>query len=196
MSQFAFVQSEFPAVYDSARRAEILANRDPRAACFYARRTLELAVAWAYEHDGSLQLPYREDLSALIHEPTFKGAAGQAVFYKCRAIKDLGNNAVHSPKPVLVGDAVSAVRELFHVCYWFVRTYAKGDKPAAGIEFDGSLLPTGSTIPKQTLAQLQELNDQLTAEREKLFAVLAEKESLDDEIKRLRAEVAAAKKAN
>jgi type I restriction enzyme R subunit len=196
MTQFAFLQHEFSEVHDAAHRAEALANSDPRAACFYARRALELAVTWAYEHDAGLQLPYREDLSALIHEASFRNTVGQAVFYKCRAIKDLGNHAVHSPKPLTVSEAVSAVRELFHVCYWLVRTYAKGAKPDVGSTFDPNALPVTTTVPKQTLAQLQSLSDQLVTQREKLFAVLAEKESLDDELKRLRAEVAAAKKAN
>ncbi len=124
MSQFSYLQPEFPEVFESAHRAEALVNSDPRAACFYARRSLELAVSWAYEHDAGLQLPYREDLSALIHEPTFRNTVGQAVFYKCRAIKDLGNSAVHSQKPLTVAESVAAVRELFHVCYWLVRTYA------------------------------------------------------------------------
>lgn len=196
MTQFAYLQPEFPEVFESATRAEALANSDPRAACFYARRALELAVSWAYEHDAGLQLPYREDLSALIHEPTFRNTVGQAVFYKCRAIKDLGNHAVHSQKPLTVAESVAAVRELFHVCYWLVRTYATGEKPQPGTTFNPAGLPTESAVPKQTQAQLQQLNDQLTSEREKLFAVLAEKESLDDELKRLRAEIAAAKKAN
>lgn len=44
----------------------------PATACFYARRTLELAVSWAYKHDASLKLPYQDNLSALIYEPSFK----------------------------------------------------------------------------------------------------------------------------
>jgi type I restriction enzyme R subunit len=36
----------------------------------------------------------------------------------------LGNSAVHSQKPLTVAESVAAVRELFHVCYWLVRTYA------------------------------------------------------------------------
>ena len=51
MSQFAFLQREWPAVYDAAVRAETAVYRDPRTACFYARRALELAVAWTYKHD-------------------------------------------------------------------------------------------------------------------------------------------------
>lgn len=196
MSQFTFLQTEFREVYDAAHRAEALANSDPRAACFYARRALELAVGWAYEHDAGLQLPYRDDLSALIHEATFRNAAGEAVFYKCRAIKDLGNHAVHSQKPLTTSDSVSAVRELFHVCYWLVRTYAKGAKPEPGLAFNPNALPETTTVPKQTLSQLQELNDALAAEREKALAALADRENLNAELKRARAELEAIKKAN
>ena len=42
MSQFVFLQREWPAVFDSAARAEVSVHGDPRTACFYARRTLEL----------------------------------------------------------------------------------------------------------------------------------------------------------
>lgn len=57
-------------------KAEGLAYSDPRAAGFYARRALELAVAWLYKHDAALKLPYQDNLSALIHEPTFKATVG------------------------------------------------------------------------------------------------------------------------
>ena len=70
MSQFAFLQREWPTVFDSAAKAEVSVHGDPRTACFYARRTLELAVSWAYKHDAALRLPYQDNLSALIHEPS------------------------------------------------------------------------------------------------------------------------------
>jgi Domain of unknown function (DUF4145) len=95
-SNFAFLQVEFPAPFAAAVKAESLVHSDPRTACFYARRALELAVAWAYRSDASLRLPYQDNLSALIHEPTFKAAAGEAVFSKARVINTLGNQAVHS----------------------------------------------------------------------------------------------------
>lgn len=59
MSQFAFLEREWAAVFDAASRAEAAVHTDPRTACFYARRTLELAVSWAYKHDAELKLPYR-----------------------------------------------------------------------------------------------------------------------------------------
>jgi type I restriction enzyme R subunit len=117
MTQFAFLASGWPDVLDAARRAENGAHSDPRSACFYARRALELALHWLFKHDASLRLPYQDNLSALIHEPTFKQAAGDAIFSKTRVIVTLGNRAVHSHRPVPEGDALVAVRELFHFCY-------------------------------------------------------------------------------
>ena len=40
-----------PAVRGSGKRGSAV-HSDPRTACFYARRALELAVAWAYKHDA------------------------------------------------------------------------------------------------------------------------------------------------
>ena len=57
MTQFAFLEREWVTVFESASKAEAAVHADPRTACFYARRALELAVSWAYKHDASLKLP-------------------------------------------------------------------------------------------------------------------------------------------
>lgn len=193
---FAFLQSEWPDVYEAATRAAGLAYPDPRTSCFYARRALELAVAWAYKHDSSLQLPYQDNLSALIHDPSFKKAAGDAVFSKARVINQLGNQAVHSHKPVQQVDAVTAARELFHVGYWLARSYARGAKPAPDLTFDANALPKTAPISRQTMDQLQKLAADLRARDEKLSALLADKNALDEELKRTRAELAEMRKAS
>jgi type I restriction enzyme R subunit len=122
MSHFAFLLSEWPDVHEAASKAEALAHSDPRAACFYARRALEAAMAWLYKYDAKLKLPYQDNLSALIHEPTFKAVAGEAVFTKARVIQRQGNDAVHSTRPVRQYDALQVVKELFHFSYWLART--------------------------------------------------------------------------
>jgi type I restriction enzyme R subunit len=73
------------------QRAASATHSDPRTGCFYARRSHELAVEWAYKHDSSLRLPHQDNLSALIHEPTFKAAAGEALFSKARMITQFGH---------------------------------------------------------------------------------------------------------
>lgn len=196
MSNFAFLQAEWHALYEAALKVETLALPDSRTACFYARRTLELAVKWLYKHDATLKLPYQDHLNALIHEPSFRALVSEAVFSKARIIKDLGNQAVHSSRAVPPGDAVVAAKELFHVCFWLARTYAQKEKPAPDLTFDLALLPKTTPLPLQTADQLRQLEDELQSKDEKLSVLLADKASLDEELKRLRAEVAAAKKAN
>jgi type I restriction enzyme R subunit len=196
MSNFGFLQTAWPQLSTEGQKAEALVIPDPRAACFYARRALELTVEWLYKSDPSLKLPYQDNLSALIHEPTFKDLVGQKVFVKAKLIKDLGNLAAHSPKPLNGKDSMVAVRELFHICFWLARTYSKTRKPADGLVFDPTRLPKTSPIPPQTLAQLQQLESQLAEKDTKLTELLSGKEALDAELERLRAEIAAIKKQN
>nr|WP_315494217.1 DEAD/DEAH box helicase family protein [uncultured Rhodoferax sp.] len=197
MSNFAFLQPEWAVLFESATKAEGAANTDARASCFYARRTLELAVAWMYAHDKSLRTPYQDNLSAFIHEPTFKSTVGDPLFTKARLIKDLGNMAVHSAKKMSPVDAVNATRELFHFCYWLARTYGRMARPSPGQAFSTALLPAaaGST-PPHTAEQLQKLEAGLKERDERLQAALAEKSALNDELQQLREAVAAAKKVN
>ncbi len=195
MSQFAFLEREWPPMYEAASAAELAAHPDPRTACFHCRRALELAVAWIYKHDPSLKLPYEENLSALIHDPTFKSTAGEAVFNKARVITRLGNQAVHSHRPVPSADAVVAVRELFHVAYWLVRTYGRLTRLGPSLTFKADALPRAAPLPKQTVEQLQALEGRLRERDESLATLLADRTSLDEELNRLRAEVAEAKKA-
>lgn len=196
MTNFAFLEQEWPGIAEAAIKAESSAKPDPRVACFYARRALELAAKWAFKADATLRLPYQDNLSALIHEPTFKALAGEHVFSKARMINTLGNRAVHSNKKVLPQDAFTAVRELFHVTYWLAHTYARGSKPSPGQIFDASLLPTEEAGSRPTAVQLRALEAELHERDEKLAVLLVDKDALDDEVKRLRAEVAKAKKAN
>lgn len=198
MSNFTFLQPEWPLLFEAASKAEGLANSDARASCFYARRTLELAVAWMYANDSSLRRPYQDNLSAFIHEPSFKGTVGEALFTKARLIKDLGNLAVHSTRKVNDTDAINAIRELFHFCYWVARTYGRKARPSPSLTFSASLLPVAvvASPAPQSAEQLQKLEASLKERDEKLTASLQHQAALSDEIKKLQAEVAAAKKAN
>ena len=198
MSNFAFLQGEWALVFEAAQKAEHHAHADARSACFYARRALELAVSWLYTHDKALKLPYQDNLSALIHEPSFQQVVGSALFTKARLVKDLGNLAVHSTKKVATTDALSATRELFHFCFWMARTYGRAGRPDPALSFKAELLPKPSASPAAaaTAEQLNQLGERLREKDAKLSQVLANHAALDAELQKLREEVAAAKMAN
>lgn len=197
MSQFGFLQTEWPDLHAAATRAESLALSDPRASAFYARRCLELGMAWLYRADARLETPWKDNLAALVDEPSFRRIAGEAIFRKAVYLKNEGNRAVHSQKPFSHGDARALLAELFHVAFWLVRSYARGPKPADGLAFDPARLPPpAAAIAKQSLAQLQKLAKELEERDVQLHAERAARASLDAEVKALRAEVAKALAAN
>ncbi|MDA9424633.1 DEAD/DEAH box helicase family protein [Bradyrhizobium sp. CCBAU 53380] len=194
MSNFTFLAAEFPSVHEAAAEAERQAAVSPTAAAFFAGKTVEVAVKWAFRNDPGLKLPYQDNIAALLHEPSFRKVAGDAVFAKARYINTLRNRAVHEERRISPGDATGAVKELFHVCFWFARTYAKA-KPADGLAFDPSVLSRRDEVLKKAFVQLKTQQAELDAKNGELTKLLLDNQNLDEELKKVRAEVAAARKA-
>jgi type I restriction enzyme R subunit len=194
MSNFAFLAAEFPTVHEAAVSAERHAGSDPTAAAFFAGKAVEVAVKWAFRADPNLKLPYQDNISALLHEPSFRQAAGEAVFAKAKYINSLRNRAVHEERNIKPGDATGAVKELFHVCFWFARTYARKGKPADGLIFDPSVLSRRDAALRKAFDHVKAQQAALDAKNGELTRLLVDKQNLDDELKELRAEVAAARK--
>lgn len=197
MSNFRFLHAEWPEIFTAAAKAETYLVPDPRSACIYGRRALELTVKWIYQFDSTLTQPYRDDLSALIHEAGFQKLIGPVIFSKIKIIKDLGNQAIHGNKVPAKTDAYAVVSELFHFSYWFAHTYARNaqSRPSPETKFDPARIPP-SAAPPQTVAQIKQLIEDLKSRDAKLAALDSSKATLEAELVRLRAEVAAAKQAN
>ena len=151
-----------------------------------------------YQNDRSLKMPYDDRLGALLSEPTFKNAVRPEVLDKLRFIKEIGNLAVHSTKPVRQWDALNACKELWHFCYWFARTYTRqGAGRLSDLSFDQGKLPSSpSDAVRKSAEQIQQLEEQLKARDATLLEKLTVLTNLDAELTRLREEVAQAKKRN
>ena len=108
-------------------------------------------------------------------------------------IVTLGNRAVHSHKTIAPEDALAAVRELFHVATgWPARTGAMSvPRP---VWFDPTSCPRPPSQGKPP-SSYSSWKPALRERDEKLTALLADKTALDEELKRLREEVADAKNA-
>ena len=196
MSNFAFLAAEFPAVHEAAVEAERQAAVSPTAAAFFAGKAVEVAVKWAFRSDPNLKLPYQDNIAALLHEPSFRRAAGEAVFTKAKYINSLRNRAVHEERTIRPGDAAGAVKELFHVCFWLARTYARKSKPADGLTFDAAVLSRRDEALKKAFVHIKAQQAELDARNGELTRLLTDKQNLDEELKQLRVAVAAARKAS
>ena len=214
-SNFSFLQSDWPTLLAEAQRAEAAALTDPRTACFYARRTLELAVAWLFQAEGgrggALRMPYQPDLAAFLSEPSFVQLVDSAMRTKMEVVRRLGNQAVHQARTVPAQDAQHALRELFHVAFWLARQYAKkvSDRPDTALQFRPELLPKpadpnalaraqDASRSAQAAAQaaLQKQANALAERDTQLRAAAARNAALDAELAAYRAEIAAAKAVN
>ncbi len=194
-SNFDFLQppTPFAGIAEPAWRAETQALADPRAACFYARRTLELVVDYLYERDAAFQRPYETHLASLLAAPCFAANVPPPIVAKARIIKDLGNAAVHGRRPVRQFDSITAVRELFHVCYWFARTYSR-EWRHEGATFDQALLtPPAQPAPAVKPEELKRLAEELATRDAELRVSRERMERTDAEVAALQAEIAAAK---
>ncbi len=190
MSNFAFLPRELRGIADAAVKAEGHIIGDPRAACFHARFALEAVVHWLYRHDNSLRMPYDQSLGALLHEPGFQNRLPQTVFQKARLIQKVGNQAVHNPRPVRQYDALQAVKELHHVCFWLVRSYL----PAASRD---DAVWQNDRIPQPLTAadvvsrkELETLEERLARQNEDALKRQQQSDAIDAELQTLRQQLA------
>lgn len=200
-TNFSFLKDEWADIYVSAAKAESLIYTDARTACFHTRRALELAVDWIYQYDGELRLPYDNNLSSKIFADDFKNNLPKNVFVKVDYIRRVGNEAVHSNRTITEREALQTAKELFHFLYWMARMYTKGSpKQFENLQFDEKLIPQKQvSIPAQTFTQLKKVYEEAEARRkeeaERKNRLLAEP-TIDEELARLKKQIAEAKKRN
>jgi type I restriction enzyme, R subunit len=174
MSNFSFLQEEWLAIHDSASKAESYLNTDCRAACWYARMTLEQMVNWVYQVDPNFRC-YEESLGARVHDPSFRHNAGESIFTKATLVIAIGNRAAHA-KATKRTDALTAITELFHIAYWLARTYGTRQRPNPALQFNPALIPNppqARSVSVEELAKQEERlkQQQQQAENEALKAL-------------------------
>lgn len=196
-SNFEFLRSQFPRLFEHAAHAESLVFSAPRASCFYARFTLEQSVHWLYENDSGLQLPYDTTLAALIHEQTFKDNLKPGLFPKIRVIHLTGNRAAHEASPISSQDALHVAQELFHFLYWLCRFYSPAGRSLPKLEFDPALLPQAERARRDISAQqVQDLQARLSQVDEMRRIAEDRRQQTEAQLAELKAQIDALKAQN
>lgn len=140
MSNFQFLQHDFPALYADAVEAEQLTFLSPKASAIFCRSSLENAVNWLYDHDRSLSRPWRADLSTLLHDHCFKSLFNNTLFNELNLIRKTGNLAAHG-KSVSQQDALASLKYLYRFMRHLAIYYGK-QTPELQV-FDEALIPHG-----------------------------------------------------
>lgn len=161
MSNFNFLQEDWPEFVEHAKAVEKLVYVDARGACVRARFLTEQVVLWMYENDEDLELPFDNTMGNLIHQVPFKKIVGYQVFNKMNAVRKIGNIAAHeSKKRVSERDALLACKECFHIMFWLWNTYNDGEE-REDLNFVEEKIPRLQAQPALSTEQLEELKNEV-----------------------------------
>ena len=158
----------------AAVEAENSISISPATCAILVRRALELAVRFVFAYDSDLVLPYQDNISSLIHEPTFRNIIEPRLFPMLKYAIHLGNVAVHTNNNIRRDEAVIALRDLYEFCDWIDYSYSVEYSEKS---YDESLLPTGDE-KRVKAEELKDLYDRLSSKDKKLKDVLEENEEL------------------
>lgn len=178
MSNFAFLKStnEYALFAPAAIEAERVYSSAPAMCAVGCRKALELAVKWVYSADNTMQMPYKDNLQSLIHEPSFRFAVDYNTWGKLPFIIKLGNLAVHTEKSVQKSDALASLKGLFEFIQWVDYCYGLHYEERT---FDENLIPTERVIIdtkkiKEQESLLDEKNAEIEALREQIKQMSAQ----------------------
>ena len=145
MTNFSFLQSkpEYALFASACIEAETIYASAPAMCAVGCRKALELAVKWVYSADNTMQMPCKDNLQSLIHEPSFRFAVDYNTWGKIPFIIKLGNLAVHTERSVQKCDALVSLRSLFEFVQWIDYCYGEDYVERT---FDEALIPTEKVI--------------------------------------------------
>ena len=175
MSNFEFLKhiKEYALFAPAALEAERVYSSAPAMCAVGCRKALELAVKWVYSADNTMQMPYKDNLQAMIHEPSFRFAVDHQTWGKLPYIVKLGNLAVHTERSVQASDALVALKGLFEFIQWLDYCYG-----ADYVErhFDEALIPSERVVVdtkkiKEQESLLDEKEAQITALQQAVAAM-------------------------
>ena len=194
-SNFSFLEAKFAEYYKLAAEAEKNMFSMPRTSVIYARLTLEELIKWIYTYDPNLSACTFEKptLEAMMYHPAFKQliATVPGMIDGLTAIRKNGNQAIHNKNEVLLRYAHNSVNNLYEFAKWVYYTYIDSAVKLP-LSLDSSRIPRG-TGAEESIASakaLQSRLDQIKADAEKAI------QQKDDELEKLRAEIARIKAEN
>ena len=140
MSNFDFLKQNeiFKSFSQACCEAENGLGLNTVTCSILCRRALELGVKWLYANDNNLKVPYNENLSALVHDITFKNMVDGKLLKQIEYIIKLGNLAVHNNKRISREEAILSLRYLHNFMQWVAYCYSDNYIEK---EFDESVLP-------------------------------------------------------
>ncbi|NFP64260.1 DUF4145 domain-containing protein, partial [Clostridium botulinum] len=176
--EFLKFKKEFTSFSDACIEAEKSILVSPSTTAILSRRALELAVKWVYSFDEDLEIPYRDNISSLIHSGSFLELIDSEMFPLLKFIISLGNVAVHTNKSITREEAILSLHNLYQFINWIDYCYGDDYKEK---KFDENSLLQGEE-KRVRPEELKDLYDKLSSKDKKLEEIIKGNEELRKEI--------------
>lgn len=181
MSNFEFLKEkkEYALFASAAIEAEKIYASAPAMCAVGCRKALELAVKWVYSADNTMKMPYKDNLQALIHEPSFRFSVEYNTWGKLPFIIKLGNLAVHTERSVQSSDALASLKGLFEFIQWVdycygadyeERKFREEKIPTDRIVVDTKKIKEQESLLGEKDAQIEALRKQIEQMAEQITA--------------------------
>ena len=113
-----------------------------------------------------MEMPYRDNLQSLLHEPSFRFAVDRNTWGKLPFIAKLGNEAVHTGHNIQKCDALLCLQSLFEFVQWIDYCYGTAYQER---KFDPARIPAEKiAVDVKKIKEQESLLDEKQAEIEKL----------------------------
>ena len=159
-SNFSFLQTEWPDLWDAAQEAETYCQSVPRHTANLCRIALETAIHWMYNNDPDLSVPYDKTLYNLMTEASFRQDVPRSIQDKIHALRKAANLADHKISRVSGHDGLLCLKSLHSFLQYFARSYSEHDFKLQ--TFDETLL-SPARQPDQSAAELERVKAELAA---------------------------------
>jgi type I restriction enzyme R subunit len=177
--EFLQEQAEYNLFATACIEVERVLATSPAMAAVGSRKAFELAVKWVYAADNTITMPYKDNLQALIHEPSFKFAMENQTWGKLPYIINLGNLAVHTNKTVSRSDAILSLSSLFEFVQWIdycyganyeERHFIEENIPVDKVILDEKKIKEKDSLIEQKDSEIEALRTKIAAMSDRLTA--------------------------
>lgn len=176
--EFLKFKKEFNVFSDACIEAEKSILVSPSTTAILSRRALELAVKWVYSFDEDLGIPYRDNISSLIHSGSFLELIDSEMLPLLKFVISLGNVAVHTNKGITREEAILSLHNLYQFINWIDYCYGYDYNEK---KFDENSLLKGEE-KRVRPEELKDLYYKLSSKDKKLEEIIKENEELRKEI--------------
>lgn len=133
MSNFLFLERQFPELKASMEKAESLTKMDPEMAVIMARKASEQLIKWISMQVNTVGMKGKM-VNELLSNNDFKKLVPNEILQKMHEIKNVGNRVIHENYIVDESLAYDVIKNLYQICTWFFSKFSSFDLTIIGNE--------------------------------------------------------------